>query len=160
MLVEVHRARTRLDSVFAMTRLLPLDDLEIRAHWARYLCVLTSGFLEESLRLILEEFGKKMAHPSVARYMNSSLQGISGVNDERLRQLIGSFSDEWRTAYERDLQDRYKAHLDSLVANRHQIAHGRWVGISIQRITEYYRSVIAVIEWVHDSCCGLHRPRH
>src|SRR5438093_3063587 len=101
MLVAVHRAKARLDAVFAMARRLPEDELEVRAHWARYLCVLTSGFLEEALRLLLEDFAKRKAHPAVAQYVASSLQSVSGINDEKLRQLLGRFSLEWREAYEK-----------------------------------------------------------
>ena len=48
----------RLDSLFE--RIIDLgDDLEMQANWAKYLCVLVSGYLEVSVKSVFREYAKK-----------------------------------------------------------------------------------------------------
>lgn len=47
--------KDRLDVMFALAAKQGADE-EVLSHWARYLCVLTSGFIEVSLKSILSEY--------------------------------------------------------------------------------------------------------
>lgn len=51
--------------------------------------------------------------------------------------------------------DEYKAAVDSVVALRHQIAHGANGGITMARIREYYDRVGYVVEYVANLCIPL-----
>lgn len=152
MVPEVSSAKSRLDAIFAKVDQFPNADAEILSHWAKYLCVLTSGFLEQALRLTLSDFAKRKAHPAVARHVTNSLRTLSNINGQKLLELLTSFSNEWRMAYAQTLQDRCKDHIDTLVANRHLIVHGRSVSMSLHDVKEYHRSVIAVVEWIDTIC--------
>ena len=44
---EVHRSRTRVDAAFEAGKSL-LENPDLQGHWARYLCILVSGYLDES----------------------------------------------------------------------------------------------------------------
>ena len=58
------REQQYLDNLFAkitqIQRMSP-DDIDLQAHWARYLCILVSGFLENSISTIYIEYAKKKA---------------------------------------------------------------------------------------------------
>jgi hypothetical protein len=43
---SLHEITSRLDRVFESSK--SIDDDEVKSHYARYLCVLTSGYLEEA----------------------------------------------------------------------------------------------------------------
>lgn len=58
MIAEIAQHRSRLDHLYQQADKLMyqqadklIDDQEMLAHWSRYLCVLTSGFLETSVRV-------------------------------------------------------------------------------------------------------------
>ena len=75
--VKVAREQQRLDNMFAkineIQRISP-DDLDLQAHWARYLCILVSGFLENSISTIYIEYTKKKATPQIASFVEKELE--------------------------------------------------------------------------------------
>ena len=68
---EVVRFEQRLDDLFAKIEDVP--DLELKSHWARYLCILVSGYLETSVRAIYGEYSKNRANDNVANYVIADL---------------------------------------------------------------------------------------
>jgi hypothetical protein len=50
-----------------------LNDLELQAHWAKYLCVLVAGFIENSLEEVYSEFVTAVSSPAVAKFAKSRL---------------------------------------------------------------------------------------
>jgi hypothetical protein len=72
------------------------------------------------------------------------------LNTERLLQFVGAFEKEWRQNLERFVSGERKAALDSVVANRHNIAHGDPVNITYVQLKEYYRSVCEVVDYVEE----------
>lgn len=69
---EVMRAKQKLDKVFAKIDQLPKEDIELQAHWAKYLCILVSGFLENSVRAIYSEYAKKVSNTKVTNFVFES----------------------------------------------------------------------------------------
>lgn len=146
---SVDRRRAQLDASFGKVRL--INDLELRADFARYLCVLVSGFMEQSVRDILIEHATARAAPTVARYVEGSV-GRRNLKTERLLQIVGSFSADWRKELEEYVNGERKDALDSVVANRNLIAHGEWTSISYHQLTEYYRNVKEIIVRLDTMC--------
>jgi len=143
--------KQRLDRAFKLAEKLAYDD-EMLAHWARYLTVLTSGLIESCVREILSDFIEKRAAPPVVAYARHHVQALSNLNEEKLKTLLGIFSPAWREAFEVAVTDEQKAAIDSIIANRHNIAHGREVGITLARVRSYYASVVQVMEWISSAC--------
>ncbi len=76
---------------------------------------------------------------------------------EGILQFVGAFSKDWAESIKSSTQGEIKDQVDSLVANRNRIAHGRDVGLSHFRLREYYRSALRVIELVEKQC-GTNQP--
>lgn len=151
MIIEVLREKQRLDHIFDMAHQLNAND-ELIAHWAKYLCVLTSGFIENSIRMLLSQYTMSRASPPVVNYVESTVKGVRNLNDEKIAQLLGSFSAEWRDTFIQMRTEAQKAAIDSVVANRHQIAHGRFVGLTLGRMKQYYDEIIKAIALVDEQC--------
>lgn len=143
--------KQRIDNLFDRISKLPVDE-EFYAHWSRYLCVLISGFIENAMRILLTEYSKNKSHPNVSNYVSKQIKGITNLNNERILQLLGSFDSKWRTVIEQKISDAQKDAIDSIVANRHNIVHGRSVGITITRVKNYYLSILAVISTIESDC--------
>ena len=126
-----------------------LHDEEMRAHWAKYLCILTAGFVENSMRLTFSAFAETNASPTVHRYVESRLERIQNPKTEAIAQLLGSFDSAWRKSFEVFAVDNNrKDAIDSIMANRNQIAHGRYSGITIARVDQYLMRIVEVVEYI------------
>ena len=158
MILDVFREKQRLDGIFALITQLEAND-ELLAHWAKYLCVLTSGFIENSLRIILTRYATDKASSEVSNFVESCVKGVTNLNEERIGQLLGAFSSEWRVRFVQKRTEMQKSAIDSVIANRHLIVHGRSVGLTIARMKEYYREVVKVITLVDEECVNVRTCR-
>jgi hypothetical protein len=49
-------------------------------------------------------------------------------------------------------QNKRKDAIDSIMANRHQIAHGKDVGITVARVKEYLEKVVEIVDFIEVQC--------
>lgn len=158
--------RQRLDNLFALFEAF-LKDPEVKPHWARYhelqshwaiyLCVLTSGFLEASVREIYGHYASEKAAPNVANFVLDRLEGFQNPKMEKILELTKSFNRGWESDLRVATEGEIKDAVDSIVANRHLIAHGRPVGITYVRIKNYYENAVKVIDLIERQCTGSTR---
>jgi RiboL-PSP-HEPN len=147
---EVWRYRQRLDGLFKRTG--QIQDLELQAHWARYLCVLTSGLLEVSVRVLFGQYARQASAPSVAKFVEERLEDFQSAKMNNICTLTRQFNPAWADKLELDTAGELKDAVDSIVANRHQIAHGRDVGISHAQMKVYYDRSVEVVELIRAWC--------
>jgi hypothetical protein len=150
-LAEVHRLRQALDHTFSRAAAIGADT-ELQSDFARYLCVLVSGFLEKAVVELILEHARRHSQPSIQRFVEYRSQRIANVNCQRLQDLLGTFDPVWRSDLEKFLVDERKAALDSIVSLRNSISHGQSVGVTLVRVKEYYTHIKDVIEHVADLC--------
>lgn len=147
----VHRLTTRLDVTFE--RIDQLDaDLEIRADFARYLCVLVSGYVENAVAELLMEHCRRTSGPGVQRFVEHRLERFTNPNAQRVGDLLGQFQTEWRSSFDTFVVDERKAALDSALNLRNSVAHGQSIGVTYSRIQGYYEQIKLVIGYVADLC--------
>ncbi len=147
---EVSRLKNRLDATFDRGK--SLLDIETQADFARYLCVLVSGYLEKSVAELVLEHARRSGGPTLQRYVESRTRRFANANCQRLKELLGSFNPDWSARLELVLVDQFKDAVDSLVALRHAIAHGESAGITFRRVADYYASVQLVVDEIADLC--------
>jgi hypothetical protein len=147
--IASHRARIEA----GFTRASGVVDAQTQADLARYLCVLVAGFLEQATRHIYGEYARDKADPRVTRYVERQLAGFTNANAEKLCQLAGAFDAKWREELGTYLEGERKDAIDSVVANRHQIAHGQDVGITYIRIKDYFDHIKDAIDYL-EALCG------
>ena len=148
--IEAISYKQRLDGLFDRG-LTFSDEIEIQSHWAKYLCILVAGFIETSVCAIYSQYAKKKAAPYVANYACSRLDKFSNPKMEDIYQLAGLFSQAWRKKLEEATSEEIKDAVDSIVANRNHIAHGRDVGITYARVKNYYGRVVKMVELVEST---------
>jgi len=127
----------------------------MQSHWSRYLCVLVAGFLETSVRSIYSDFARKSASGKVANYVEAKLRPTLNLKMSGILQLTRAFSPEWAEQLSKNTEGERKAAVDSIVANRNQIAHGQPVEITYGRIKRYYDKVVEVLELIENHCDGV-----
>ena len=142
---EVHGIKQHLDTLFLRGRSLASDP-ELQSHWARYLCVLVSGYLEIAVRSLLSEYARNTAGPITANYVQRTLEhSLQNPKMEKILEVVRTFSPEWEATLRKDAEGRPKDGVDSIVANRNLIAHGRSVGISLGQVQGYYLDALRVL---------------
>ena len=145
------QAKDRLDDLFNKVNEFS-GDLELQSHWARYLCVRVSGFIEISVRAILVEYAKNQSAPPVANYVERQLNQFQNPNMERLLQLLQSFRSTWADELKTATEGESKDAIDSIIANRNQIAHGENANITYVSIRRYYQNALTVIDLIEKQC--------
>ena len=156
--MAVDGLKRRLDATFDRAARAASGGLEaeLLSDLARHLCVLVAGFLEQAVVELVLEHGRSHAHPTVQRYLDRQLRRrFTNVSSERLIQLMGSFSDDWRTNMERYLVDEYKDALNGVLALRNRIAHGGHTDVTIVRVRDYYARVQKVVDYIADMCVPI-----
>jgi len=151
MILDVVREKQRLDATFSLVEQMPLD-AELLSHWAKYLCVLTCGFIENSLRVILRHYTAMHASECVADFVWTRIEGLTNLNDEKIGQILGAFDPGWRDRFQAMRSQEQKDAIDSVIANRHQIAHGRSVALTLARMKQYYNDISKVIKIIDEEC--------
>lgn len=148
--VEITSYKGRLDNLFSLIS--NIQEVELKSHWSRYLCVLVAGFVEVSIQAIFCDYARKSSSPHVSNYVNSKLKRFTNPNMHDIVELAGTFNSRWGEILEQGSQGELKDAVDSVMANRNQIAHGENVGISYIRIKEYYNSISKLISFVESNC--------
>ena len=146
---EVKRLKQHLDATFQRIRgLPPTVDLEIQSDFARYLCVLVSGYLEKSIAELMLEHARNNGSLTLQRFVEKRTRRFANANFERLLDLLSSFDQDWC----RDLGAEHKDAVDSVVGLRNSIAHGGMVGVTYQRVAEYHARVQLVVDRIAALC--------
>jgi hypothetical protein len=149
-MLAIHQQKQRLDELFKTAG--GFSDAELQSHWSRYLCVLVCGFLENSVELCLSEYSKRAASPLVSNFVSARLRGFQNPKMGAILDLLGSFSPDWKAQVEIATQGQLSDSVNSIVGNRHKIAHGESVSLSIGSLTAYYKDAVVVIDLLEKTC--------
>jgi hypothetical protein len=137
--------QARLDAAFQRVAGLQSSDLEMRSDFARYLCILVSGFVENAVTALATAYCRQRSQPAVANYAGTQLNRLQNVNGDRLARVVGAFERAWRHDLITFMEGPRKDALDSVVNLRNKIAHGESVGLTYVRINEYYLRVKEIV---------------
>jgi len=155
--LRVTQHKQRIDAVFDIAAKVSAapDSAELVSHLSRYLCILTSGWIEQSVRHVLDVFVRNHGGDvRVRSFAESRVQEFQNATSGKIIMLVGEFSEAWRQRLELELgsHPEIKDAVDSVVAARHQIAHGQSTGISFVVIQDYYKRVSRFIELLESVC--------
>jgi hypothetical protein len=145
--------KQRLDLLFEHYKLVSESDIPefLKAEYPRHLCVLVAGWLEKAIQGLLGLFASSKSRPEIAQYIASTLDHATNLNTEKVLQLIGRFSRDWRNAIEATMSDEQKAAVDTVLGNRNAIAHGQPDNITYARIKQYYMDIQLFVQIVENT---------
>jgi len=132
-----------------------VDDSELLGNWAKFLCIIASGFIENALKILFTDYITKTSNLKTARfasfYINDKQFCIKNPDSEGIAKLLQKFDDEWKTRFESYLEDNLLyISINSIKGNRNQIAHGgyRLSSLSLVGMKEYFLGAIKVVEYI------------
>lgn len=145
---EVARRKQRLNAVFGAIDGAGLSG-ELTSHFARYLCVLLSGYAEQSVKELVTQYCRLKADPRIQRFVGQQLKRIRNIDEEKLRSLLESLDPQWWA----DIQQRFPDQLSafgSVAAVRNSVSHGGDAGITMATMKQYRDQVYEVVDALVD----------
>jgi hypothetical protein len=125
----------------------------MQSHWARYLCVLTAGFAENIVRLIYSRYISKTANAATARYAVAQIDQLQNPKATRFIDVARAFNEGWGRDLEAFLEDNFrKDAINSIMSNRHLIAHGKSSSITISSVQQYLTRIVEVARFIETQC--------
>ena len=147
---DLQRLRSLIDRTDRAT-----TDIELQGHWGRYLCVLVAGFIENSIEVIYSDFARNSSSLRIQSFVSSRLRRISNPKAEIILQTAGAFDLSWQQELREFInadQGQLKDAIDSIMANRNDISHGKPTNISVSRVKDYLDRCVKVIEFIENQC--------
>ncbi len=153
---EILQQQEKLQHLFEQAeQLQKIDevDVEIKSGFVSYLCVRTSGYVESSVKTILREYVKsKTSNAPTVSFVDKQLDYTLTPRREQILALVRQFSSEWEENLKDSTRGRLGDSLRSIVTNRHNIAHGVDVDISLEDLKKYFADAQEVVELVYNEC--------
>ena len=112
-------------------------DDELQAELARYLCILVSSLIEERCKECASTFAAVRSAPEIARFVRAQMKRLRSPSSGNIRAFFSGFDPVRANGWYEGLADDQRAALDSIAANRNQLAHGVTVGLSLGMLTSY-----------------------
>jgi RiboL-PSP-HEPN len=152
--LDLIKQHQKLIKLINDTELSTHGDLELQGHWGKYLCVLVSGFLENAISAVYIDFVSKAASPHIAKYTLNHLEKIQNPKSKKFVEVASQFKKEWGSDLDKYFSDHpeYKQAIDSIMTNRHLVAHGKNTSISVHRVRECLEKSVYVIEFIENQC--------
>lgn len=145
---EDRASGSRIDEVFE--RAVGFDSQpDIQADYARYLCILVTGYLEQAVVGVVLDYVDALGDASLSRYVAETLRRPGSMHAQSILQLVGRFNEDWEAQLDQKLTTRHREAIGSVYASRNKIAHGEDVDLGYRQVRGDYdlvREAIAFIE--------------
>jgi len=151
--------RQRLDHLFGMPLSNPNAPIatltSLESNWAKYLCVLASGYLEQSIKEILIDYATRSAQPQIVRYIDKSWSNSKNMKWNIIVKVLDQCSVDWGKNMKIwfDADESRKSHINSLVSWRNDIAHGNdanTTGVTMYSVGEGWKTAKKTIQKVEE----------
>lgn len=152
-IISLVRQKQRIEWLINQAKTFDGDQLELQSHWARYLCVLVAGFLENAISEVYSSYVQKCSNEQVANYVEAVLGRIQNPKAQKFLETARSFNRDWELNLNDYIeQNGRKDAIDSVMTNRHLIAHGKDSGITLARLDQYFKKGVEVIDYIEGQC--------
>lgn len=147
---QVDYRRRIIDAAFERARTISgIPNVEaVQADYARYLCVLVSGFVEKAAAELILEYSQDKAARQIQSFLDSNLRRLTNVDTDRLLKIMGSLDAIWEEKLNQFMDDKRQQALNSIVGLRHDIAHGGGGGISLNQVQQYWETIREIIDYI------------
>lgn len=101
------------------------SEAEIHAHWAKYCCVLISGYIEQAMKEICTDYATSSAPPKISRFVKESWNDSRNMKSDVIQEILRSFDTDWASAYESWVgSEERKKEINEIITWRNSISHG------------------------------------
>jgi hypothetical protein len=148
----IDRHRKRIEQLLKNVPTDPSGNLEFQSHWARYTCVVMYGYIEDSVQAILRSYCCVRCSSNVQNFVSGQLEFFQSAKAENILALLNKFDPRWEVSLSGFLDDERRSAINSVVGNRHRIAHGKDVSLTIHQLASWYPKINEVIDHIVGLC--------
>lgn len=145
-----YRIRSRITSLDALYKTAEnIQDEEIQAHFAKYLCVRTSGLLENYIKSQVGDYVDASSSKPSSSFVRNKTKNFTNIDYNKLTNFLNSFSSDWKDQFEDSLDAELKSSLNTIISNRNNIAHGNNDSITFRSMKTHYENlkrILAVLD--------------
>lgn len=123
---EIARQFQRLQDLVKKSDEATAGAIELQAQWAKYLCILSAGLLENAIKEIYIEYAQNQVSKPIANFISSLLSPTRNPKSQKFLEIAAAFNPAWKVELENYLNDDGRGDaIDSIMNHRHLIAHGK-----------------------------------
>lgn len=141
--IRINSQISSIDSLFKTGE--KIKDEEIQAHFAKYLCIKTSGLFENYIKSQIGDYVDASSSQPTARFIKNKLKTFTNIDYQKLTTFLDTFDPNWTCTFNEKINDELKSSLNSLISNRNNIAHGNADSITFTNVRKYYQATKEVI---------------
>lgn len=136
----------KLDKLFG--EVAKMDESEMKAHLAKYLCVQASGYLENVIKELVAEYHDSTCKKETESFINEKLKTFTNVDGKKIETLLTSFNTEWFRIFSSSVSEQQSQSLNNIISQRHLIAHGKESAsnISFGYMVNYYNDLKDIVK--------------
>jgi hypothetical protein len=110
------------------------------------------GYIEDCVRELLRGYAGERAQKTISNYVSAQLKFFHSASTDNIGDLFSRFDKHWLDSFSTFLTEERKAAVNSIVSNRHRIAHGQDVDVTINQLNQWYPKVNEVIDHLRGLC--------
>ena len=148
---EIKKKIQKVDNVYGLVNLLPYENPEMLSHWAKYLCVVTFGLLESSIKEIYGDYAKNKSNTEIHNFVRASIKTSRNPSWEEIISIARKFNVDWGENLQ-SVDDQISSSVNSVVSLRNRIAHGEDTNITLHSMKEYYKDIKKAIQIIEENC--------
>lgn len=147
------RYRSRISNLFQLYD--ENSDPESQAHNAKYLAVLISGYLEQSIKELLLHYASQGGNPQLSRYIEQTWPISKNMNANNIKTILHQFNTTWGDEFLTWLEesDIRKTNINSVVRWRNSIAHGQesnTTGVTLPSVRAAFSIITDLVLWIEN----------
>lgn len=150
MIRDSQRIYRRISDIINLSKQLNDDDL-LKQSVAAHICILQSGLLENIVKESLRSFTDRRAQPCVSRFVSKKLGELQNPKAEKIESILSDFGPELKADLKKFwCENGIRDHVDSVVSNRHLIAHGQSYEVSLSRVSDWHKSIRKLMDFFEE----------
>lgn len=132
-----------LDTLFSLAE--QIQDEEVQGHFSKYLCVKTSGLLENYFKSQVGDYVDSSSSKPTASFVKAKFKSFTNIDYDKIYKLFENFSEDWTLALEDQMTDELKSSLNAIISNRNNIAHGNNDSITFRNMKVHYENMKRIL---------------
>ena len=131
-----------------------LFEPENDAHWAKYICVLISGFIEQAVREIVLEHASGKCGPRIYKYIDGTWPKSRNMQCDTIQLILANLDDAWSKKFDDWVRQRQrKKEINEIIIWRNRIAHGEESNtnnVTLKSVSDKFKIACGVIDFLEE----------
>ncbi len=145
---RIRKQVSSLDALFSTAE--EIRDEEIQAHFARYLCIKSSGLFENYIKSQIGDYVDSSCSNQASSFIRNKIKHFTNINSNKLSSFLSSFSCNWAEQFAERVTLQERSSLDAITSNRNNIAHGHNDSITFLNMKHHYENLKSVMDILDD----------